>query len=56
MFWRIESRKLPDRVLHKLLWHVGKAFERPALRFLRRPNSRLWSTYLMGVYRVPEGS
>jgi SAM-dependent methyltransferase len=56
MFWRIESRKLPDRVLHKLLWHAGKAFERPALRFLRRPNSRLWSTYLMGVYRVPEGS
>jgi SAM-dependent methyltransferase len=56
MFWRIESRKLTDRVLHQALWYVGKAFERPTLRFLRRPNSRLWSTYLMGAYRVPKGS
>jgi hypothetical protein len=53
MFWRIESRKLTDRALHQALWYLGKGLERRETRFLRRPNSRLWSTYLMGVYRVP---
>jgi SAM-dependent methyltransferase len=54
MFWRIESRRLSDRLAHQVLWYLGKGFERRAARLLRRPNSRLWSTYLMGVYRVPE--
>jgi SAM-dependent methyltransferase len=53
MFWRIESRRLADRVLHQALWYLGKGFERPGARLLRRSNSRHWSTYLMGVYRVP---
>jgi SAM-dependent methyltransferase len=53
MFWRIESRRLRDRLLHQLLWYLGKVLDRREARLLRRPNSRLWSTYLMGVYRVP---
>jgi SAM-dependent methyltransferase len=54
MFWRIESRRLSIRLAHQVLWYLGKAFEHRAGRFLKRPNSRLWSTYLMGAYRVPE--
>jgi SAM-dependent methyltransferase len=53
MFWRCESRRVSDRALHQVLWYLGKALERRELRFLRRANGRLWSTYLMGVYRVP---
>jgi SAM-dependent methyltransferase len=53
MFWRIESRRFTDRLAHQMLWYLGKSFERRGARFLRRPNSRHWSTYLMGVYRVP---
>lgn len=52
-FWRGESRKVVDRVLHQLLWHLGKALSRSETRVLRKVNSRLWSGYLMGVYRVP---
>lgn len=52
MFWRCESRRLTDRALHQVLWYLGKGFERKPLRVLKRANGRLWSTYLIGVYRV----
>jgi SAM-dependent methyltransferase len=52
IFWRCESRKLGDRALHQALRHLGKALERPRMRFLRRPNAPSWSAYIMGVYRA----
>ena len=52
-FWRCESRRIVDRGLHQLLWHLGRALSREETRFLRRLNGRLWSGYLMGVYRAP---
>lgn len=52
-FWRCESRRVRDRLLHRLLWYTGKALDRKETRFLRRANSPYWSAYLMGVYRVP---
>lgn len=52
-FWRCESRKVVDRGLHQLLWYLGKALNWEQTRFLRRLNGRLWSGYLMGVYRAP---
>jgi SAM-dependent methyltransferase len=52
-FWRSESRRLADRVLHQLLWQLGRALGRREARFLRGVNGRLWSGYLVGVYRVP---
>jgi hypothetical protein len=55
-FWRCESRKIVDRALHQLLWHLGKALGRKEARVLRRLNSPLWSAYLMGVYRTPPQS
>jgi SAM-dependent methyltransferase len=53
MFWRIESRRVVDRALHQVLWYLGKALEWPGVRTLKRADGRFWSTYLMGVYRVP---
>jgi 2-polyprenyl-6-hydroxyphenyl methylase/3-demethylubiquinone-9 3-methyltransferase len=53
MFWRCESPRLGDRVLHQVLWYSGKALDWRRLRGVRRINGRRWSTYLMGVYRVP---
>jgi len=52
-FWRNDSRKIVDRALHQGLWHLGRLLMRRELAFLRRLNSRLWSGYFMGVYRVP---
>jgi SAM-dependent methyltransferase len=52
-FWRCESRRIVDRALHQALWYLGRALGRREARALRRLNSRLWSAYLMGVYRVP---
>src|ERR671930_48109 len=52
-FWRCESRALSDRLMHQVLWYVGKGLDREKLWFLRRLNSRYWSAYLIGVYRVP---
>lgn len=52
-FWRCGSRRVSDRLLHQVLWYTGKALDRKEARFLRRVNSRHWSAYLMGVYRVP---
>jgi 2-polyprenyl-3-methyl-5-hydroxy-6-metoxy-1,4-benzoquinol methylase len=52
-FWRCDSRRLSDRLLHRALWYAGKALGRDELRFLRRANSSSWSAYLMGVYAVP---
>jgi hypothetical protein len=52
MFWRCDSRKLGDRVLHRLLREVAKGLEHPRMRFLRRPNGPSWSAYIMGAYRV----
>ena len=51
-FWRCESRRVRDRVLHQVLWRLSKVLERPGPRLLRRMNSRLWSGYLIGVYKV----
>lgn len=52
-FWRCDSRKIVDRALHQSLWYLGRALGRQETRALRRLNGRLWSAYLMGVYRVP---
>jgi SAM-dependent methyltransferase len=52
-FWRCESHTVRDRLLHRVLWHAGKTLDRKNLRVFRRPNSRYWSAYLIGVYRVP---
>jgi hypothetical protein len=51
IFWRCESRRLGKRLLHQALFRLGRGLERPALRFLRRPNARYWSAYIVGVYR-----
>jgi 2-polyprenyl-3-methyl-5-hydroxy-6-metoxy-1,4-benzoquinol methylase len=53
MFWRCESRKLGDRVLHQFLRQLAKGLERPRTRFLRRPNAPSWSAYIMGAYLTP---
>lgn len=53
-FWRCESPKIVDRALHQALWRLGKLLGRKEARALRRFNSRLWSAYLMGVYRVSQ--
>jgi SAM-dependent methyltransferase len=51
VFWRCESRRLGYRFLHQALWYLGKALGQKQTAFLRRANGRLWSAYLMGVYR-----
>lgn len=52
VFWRCESRRLSDRVLHQALRYLGRGLDQPGLRLLREPNGRYWSAYLMGVYRL----
>jgi SAM-dependent methyltransferase len=51
-FWRCESRRIIDRAIHQVLWYVARALELPGTGFLRKANGRVWSGYLMGVYRV----
>jgi SAM-dependent methyltransferase len=51
-FWRCESTRLGDRALRQALAYLRTGLEHRALRFLRRPNSRYWSAYLIGVYRL----
>jgi SAM-dependent methyltransferase len=53
-FARLESERLADRVLWRALRSLTVAFDWPALRPLRRLNSRWWSAYLLAVYRSPK--
>jgi len=52
-FWRCESRRWRDRSLRATLTLVGRVLNRRPFAPLRRLNSRLWSGYVVGVYRVP---
>jgi SAM-dependent methyltransferase len=51
-FWRCERPTIRNRLLHQALWGLSSVLGRDEARFLRRANSRFWSAYLMGVYRV----
>ncbi|HEY1360257.1 MAG TPA: class I SAM-dependent methyltransferase [Thermoleophilaceae bacterium] len=52
-FARLESQRLPDRVLWRLLRWATIATNSRAVRPLHRLNHRWWSAYLLAVYRAP---
>jgi SAM-dependent methyltransferase len=54
LFWRLESTNKLDWLLAISLRELGKVFQRPRLRGLRRFNHRLWSAYAIAVYRKPD--
>ena len=51
LFWRLESRRKVDWLLAITLKHLGRLFHRPRLRRLRTVDHRLWSAYVVAVYR-----
>ena len=53
LFWRLESRRKHDWLLAISLKHLGRLFRRPRLRRLRTIDHRLWSAYVVAVYRKP---
>jgi SAM-dependent methyltransferase len=55
MFWRCESPRRSDRLLRTTLTFAGRVLNRRPFAPLRRFNSRLWSGYAVGIYRVPSG-
>ncbi len=53
LFWRLESTSKLDWLLAITLRELGKLWRRPRLRWLRKHNHRLWSAYVIAVYRKP---
>jgi SAM-dependent methyltransferase len=56
LFWRLESRSKLDWLFAVTLKHLGRLLRRSRLRPLRRFNHRLWSAYVVAVYRKPTDS
>jgi len=50
---RADNPRWPDRLAVHSLRALGQLLGRRELHVLRRLNSRAWSGYVMGVYRVP---
>ena len=56
LFWRLESPRKLDWLLAITLKYLGRLLRRPRLRAWRRLNHRLWSAYVVAVYRKPLAS
>jgi SAM-dependent methyltransferase len=53
VFGRLESERLPDRLLWRALRALRVPLGRPWARGLRRRNSPHWSGYVIAAYRLP---
>jgi len=53
---RTETNRAVDRAIVRSLYELRRVLGHRALRSLRRLNSRAWSGYVMGVYRVQQAA